>query len=341
MKVNAVVLDRIPKTGIDRYHEELLPVLSKYVDVRITRTRSKEIKVFSRPIGGHLSLLMQRRNIYRENGEIVHSFEPLPFSSSNVDIMNVYGMIPWKFLHLYQPTFLKSLGYAGALQAIQTVPKIIVMSQSVKRDIIQMCGRKPEAITVIPGGVNSEKFRFLNLAKMERTILAVGVDNPRKNLCKLVEGIALLKNPPTLVWAGGKNWLDERKSVVELAARLRIPLTELGYISDEELVRWYNVANLLVYPSLDEGGGLPPLEAMACGTLTAVSDIPPLREELKDTAVYFDPNSPESIARGIQDGLAAVVDGNILRKYAQNFRWDLTARRIVQVYKEVYNGMGN
>lgn len=344
MRVNVVVLNRTPKTGIDRYHGELLPVLSKYVDMRITRTRSREAKLFGRPLGGHLSLFMQRRNIYREDGEIVHSFEPFPFPSSSIDIMNVYGMIPWKFLYLYQPTFLKSLGYAGALQAIQTVPKIIVMSQSVKRDIIQMCGRKPKDITVIPGGVNSERFRFLNLAKMKRTVLAVGVDNPRKNLCKLIEGIALMEDPPTLVWAGGKNWSGERKAVAAAAARLHVSLIELGYISDEELVKWYNMVNLLVYPSLDEGGGLPPLEAMACGTLSAVSDIPPLREELTDMVVYFDPNSPESIARGIQDGLSLSVttNGKALREYVkQSFSWDLTARRIVQVYKEVFDDMGN
>ncbi len=344
MKVNAVIMSRNPKTGVDRYYDEVLPILSKYVDVRITKiARSRELKIFGRAVGGYLSLLLQRRNIYREDGEVVHSFEQsFPFTSSRIDIMNVYGLISWKLLHLYQGTFLESFGHVGPLQAIQRIPKIIVMSQAVKRDLIRMCGRKPEDITVIPGGVNLEKFRPLNLAKMERTILVVGVDNPRKNLCKLIEGLALLKDPPTLVWAGGKEWPDERKSVIALAARLQIPLTELGYISDEELVRWYNTASLLVYPSLDEGGGLPPLEAMACGTLTAVSDIPPLREELKDMAIYFDPNEPESIAQGIRDGLAATVDGNVLRKYVkQNFSWDLTARRIIQVYKEVYDDMGN
>ncbi len=342
MKVNAVVVEKSVKTGIERYSDEVLPYLAKYVDLRVTRIKTKEAKIFGRPIGGYLGLWMQQQNVYKQDGEVLHSLGVLPFRKG-FDIMNVYDLVPWKFLYIYQRSLPQSVGYAMALQAVQATPRIITMSKHVKRELVQMCGRSPDDVYVIPGGVDWEKFRPLrDVDKTTRTVLFVGEDNPRKNLGKLIEGLALCDPPPCLVWAGGNHWSAERDSVRGLAAHLRVPLAELGYISDEELVGWYNKANLLVHPTLDEGGAFPALEAMACGLPAAVSNIPPLKEELGKLAFYFDPHSPEDIARTIQEGLDVSKNEVELVEYVRrNYNWDLTARKTVEVYEEVFDDMGN
>ncbi len=340
MKVNAIVVEKIPPAGIERYYAELLPSLSKYVDLRTTTLKIKETTKFSRPIGAYLSLWLQRSNIYREDGEIVHALGILPFHQDCIDVLNIYDMTPWKFLGMYQQTFLRSVGYGMILQAVQAAPKIITMSKYVKRDVVQMCGKRPEDIFVVPGGVNFEKFHPLDLDRTARTVLFVGEDNPRKNIGKLIEGLSLCSPPPQLIWAGRKCWPAERKSIVDLAARLRVPLTELGYIPDQELLKLYNRVNLLVYPTLDEGGALPALEAMACGLPVATSEIPVLKEALGQFAFYFDPLKPHDIARAIQKGLK-VKDSYFREEMVQyvrkNFSWDSTARMVAKVYKEIGN----
>ena len=345
MKVNTVVVEKNPPAGIERYATGLLPYLGKSVDIRTTVLKTKDTTTSSRAIRTYLSLWLQRSNVYREDGEIVHAMGILPFHKDCIDVLNVYDMTPWKFLGLYQKTLPRAMGYGMILQAMHAAPRIITTSEHTKRDIVQMCGKNPEDVYVITGGVDFEMFRPLSLTRRRNTILFVGEDNPRKNLGRLIEGLSLISPPPSLVWAGRKCWPDERKSVTALAARLQVPLTELGYISDQELVQWYNRANLLVYPSLDDAGSFTAIEAMACGLPAAVSNIPPLREELGDLAFYFDPLKPHDIARAVQKGLAmggkSYLKEDMMRYVRKNFNWDLAAKRTIEVYKQVLNDKAN
>lgn len=336
MKVNAVVVEKNPPAGIERYYAELLPSLSKHADVRVTALKTKDTTTSSRAIRTYLSLWLQQNHVYRKDGEVVHVLGILPFHRSCIDILNIYDMTPWKFLGLYQQTIPRTIGYGIILQAVLAAPKIITMSKHVKGDVIRMTGKNPEDVYVVPGGIDFEKFRPLNLERTRRTVLFVGEDNPRKNLGKLIEGLSLLNPPPCLVWLGRKCWPDERKSIAALAAHLRVPLIAQGYVPDQELVEWYNRANLLAYPTLDEGGALPPLEAMACGLPVATSGIPVLKEALGRLAYYFDPRNPKDIARAVQEGLDyGRSEGEMIRHVRKNFDWDVTARMTAEIYKEV------
>ena len=342
MKVNAVLHHKNPPAGIERYATELLPYLSKHADVRTTILKTKDTTGSSRAIRTYLSLWLQRSSVYREDGEIVHAMGILPFHKDCIDILNVYDMTPWKFLGMYQQTLPRSVGYGMILQAMHAAPRIITTSEHSKRDIVQMCGKNPEDVYVIPGGVDFGMFYPRGYERTGNTVLFVGEDNPRKNLGKLIEGLSLCDPIPRLVWAGRECWPDERKSVTALATRLRVPLFQLGYIPDNELVSWYNRANLLVCPSLDDAGSFLALEAMACGLLPAVSNTPPSREMLRSFALYFDPQKPHDIARAVQKGLAMEGKHYYLRedlvKYVRkNFSWDLAAKRTVEVYRAVLN----
>ncbi len=111
---------------------------------------------------------------------------------------------------------------------------------------------------------------------------------------------------------------------------------ELGPVANEELTRWYNQCSVLACPSLDEGFGLPPLEALSCGTPVVVSDIPPHREHMKkDMAVFVDPLDPKSIADGIGRALSQDWNPKGLRNAVRRFSWSKCAEQTMAVYEKV------
>ena len=117
----------------------------------------------------------------------------------------------------------------------------------------------------------------------------------------------------------------------------------MGRVSDEELVRLYNQADCFVFPSLYEGFGLPPLEAMACGCPVLVSDIPVEREVCGDAALYFNPLEPSEILRIITQYLndANVIKEKMRQKGYENimrFSWEKSAEVLMNIVKETNCG---
>jgi glycosyltransferase involved in cell wall biosynthesis len=182
-------------------------------------------------------------------------------------------------------------------------------------------------------------------------ILFVGTLEPRKNLVRLLEAYRLLVEqhgiPHDLVICGALGWHTGpiRQALGESAVRERVHLA--GYVSDSELPLWYAAADLFVYPSLFEGFGLPPLEAMACGTPVVLSNAPSLLEVAggadpqrdQAAALLVDPFDPQAIAGGLAQVLCNAELAERLRTRgiarAQTFDWASAARRMVQVYREI------
>jgi len=115
-----------------------------------------------------------------------------------------------------------------------------------------------------------------------------------------------------------------------------------GFIPEDELPLWYNAADVFVYPSLYEGFGLPPLEAMACGTPVIVSDVSSLPEVVGDAALLVDPHKPDEWAAALSllcrdvDLRTDLVSRGLER--AQEFSWTRMARETIQVYRDVLSG---
>jgi len=107
----------------------------------------------------------------------------------------------------------------------------------------------------------------------------------------------------------------------------------LGRVSDEELVRLYNQAVCFIFPSLYEGFGLPPIEAMSCGCPVLVSDIPVLHEVCGDAATYFDPYNPFAIRKTIQQFLANHGERAVI---AHRFSWAASAKTQIALLKEKF-----
>ena len=144
--------------------------------------------------------------------------------------------------------------------------------------------------------------------------------------------------PPYLVLAGGKGWLDSGiyKKVEELGLGDLVKFTE--YVPDEEICPLMCGALVFVFPSIYEGFGLPPLEAMACGVPVLTTHAASLPEVVGEDAVVADPYSPESIAAGLEQLYTDEALRQKLReagpKRAAQFTWERSAEQLYAVYQE-------
>ena len=202
---------------------------------------------------------------------------------------------------------------------------VITVSEHVRDDLVERLGYPAERVRVIHHGVDHERFTLEAGSEREPFLLYPANWWPHKNHELLLEAFALVRpaRPELrLVLTGAGHPGDLPEGVASL-----------GRVRDERLADLYRTAAALVFPSLYEGFGLPPLEAMACGCPVAVSRAGALPEVCGDAAVYFDPTSVGDVARGIDEVLERPPGGGI--EHAARFTWDEFARRHDAVYREL------
>lgn len=214
---------------------------------------------------------------------------------------------------------------------------IITISRFSRDRLLEYCQLPPEKITVIPQGVDpcfqpvdeasiAEVRR--KLALPERYVLYVGSLAPRKNLARLLQAWKLVSplHPDTsLVLVGAASHVFRDAGLHNLPSSVMAT----GYVAEDQLAAVYGGAQVLVFPSLYEGFGLPVLEAMACGTPVMTSNVTSMPEVAGDAALLVDPYSEESMADGLQKLLsdaplrAQLAARGLAR--AKEFTWDRTA----------------
>jgi glycosyltransferase involved in cell wall biosynthesis len=239
----------------------------------------------------------------------------------------------------------------GALlpRLIRKVRAIITVSNFSKERIIRLTGVDPERVHVISNGVES-RFRPADSKTVIQVrtkfdlnnpyILFVGSLEPRKNLKMLLEAWQLGGfDGATLAVVGAGGHLFPKLQFDSIPQRVRL----LGRVEDKVLPVLYSGAAGFVYPSVYEGFGLPPLEAMACGCPVAVSDIPAHREVYGNTAMYFDPFSPEDLSSKLErllriDSASRVsyVGGGL--HHAASFTWESAASETWHILQVATNG---
>jgi glycosyltransferase involved in cell wall biosynthesis len=232
--------------------------------------------------------------------------------------------------------------------SVRRAQRVIAVSESTKRDLVQCYGIPPGKVDVIYNGKDAA-FRQLPAGEVagfqaeqglpERFILFVGTLEPRKNVARLIEAYARLSSDrPPLMLIGGRGWLyDDVFARVE-ALNLSDEVHFVGYVPAEDLPRWYNAASLFVYPSLYEGFGLPPLEAMACGTPVVTSTASSLPEVVGDAGLLVDPTDTEELASAMglvlaDAGLREEMRGAGLAR-ARDYSWRRTAQHTVSSYRQ-------
>lgn len=235
--------------------------------------------------------------------------------------------------------------------------KIITISEYSKQDLMQCYGISEDKIEVVPCGVN-EWFRnarnaiekgAIDLVEEEKRIrkqygisakdyiLSVGNLQPRKNLPRLTRAFGKYQEKAkgskdvALVLVGKKAWQYEE--IVKEAEAHAVVLT--GYVKDADLPYLYYFAKGFVYPSLFEGFGIPPLEAMYMGTPVAVSNTSSLPEVVGEAGLYFDPLKEEEILQSIEMLLNDGVTKETLQRQAEKFTWVEAAEKITQVLESI------
>jgi glycosyltransferase involved in cell wall biosynthesis len=232
---------------------------------------------------------------------------------------------------------------------------IATLSEVTRRDIVEHLGVAPERVHVLGGapcelaapGAGADEQEILNrLGVAPPFVLAVGTIEPRKNLPRLVEAFARIRErgrPERLVLAGAAGW--KYGPLLDQVARDRLQdaVVITGYLPGAELGALYRHATLLAFPSLYEGLGLPALEALAWGTPLVTSRGTAMEEFAGDAAVYVDPTDVGSIAAALERVLADSALRLTLRQRglerARRFDWPLVAQRLAAVYDRVLAGL--
>jgi glycosyltransferase involved in cell wall biosynthesis len=235
--------------------------------------------------------------------------------------------------------------------AIRRATRIICVSNYTRDRLLDRFPGASDRVRVVGEGVEA---RFQpqtseatagareRLASGHPYVLFVGTIEPRKNLDRLIRAfeVAVTRSelPHHLVIAGAWGWKNNPVRTAYESSGVRDRIHIAGYISDEELPAAYGGADVFAYPSQAEGFGLPPLEAMACGTAVLTSNNSSLPEVVGNAAVLIDPLDEESLAAGLElllcDPHERCRKSEAGLKRAAQFSWESVAKQTMSVYAE-------
>ena len=236
--------------------------------------------------------------------------------------------------------------------SVRRARRVIAISESTRQDVIALLGVSPDRVHRVYCGVDpslcpapkAEVDAFRQEKGLpERFVLNLGTIEPRKNVARLVQAYAaLVASAPAemadipLVIAGGRGWLADPiyARVQELGMQDRVRFT--GYVTEGEKRLWYNAATCFCYPSLYEGFGLPPLEAMACGVPVIVSDAASLPEVVGDAGLTVSPLDTRALTEAMRQALLnPALRADLVargRARALRFSWTEAARQTAEIY---------
>ena len=276
-------------------------------------------------------------------------------------IQTVYDMIPFLLPETMTAEYRDY--YADILGRIRPEDHVITISQSAKGDFCNHTGLAADRVHVIPLAANEEVFRPCHDSARPATVrakhgipegpylLSVCTFEPRKNLRHLVRSfVELLRAHPelsdlSLVLTGGQGWMFE-PILAELAGAVlpRGRIITTGYVPDADLAPLYSGALAFLYLSRYEGFGLPPLEAMQCGTPVIVSNTSSLPEVVGKAGILLSPDDQDGLCQAILElhghpGQRASLAEKSVRQ-ARQFSWDKNVRQTLAVYNLAANQGG-
>jgi glycosyltransferase involved in cell wall biosynthesis len=261
-------------------------------------------------------------------------------------------------IHLVFPQYLPNrLAYAYARAnlwvAARRAERILTVSEASKADILRYCDVPADRVIVVHNAIDDRFATPPSKDAVERAreryqldgpfVLYVGNIKPHKNLERLIDAFDLVRRGGferlQLLIIGDQISRYPRLRRAVDKHKLHKHVRFLGFVHDDTLAALYRLATVFVFPSLYEGFGLPPLEAMASGTPVVASNRSALPEVLGDAAVLVDPYSSASIAEGIQRALSDPALRQVLTERglarARTFSWEASVKRIHEVYMEV------
>ena len=311
--------------------------------------------------------LVLPRRLKNLNYDLVHFFAhgDAPALSSLPYVTTVLDLIPLKFPKLYRAEKANwRFRFARYLEnrVITQATGLLAISESTKRDVVNMLGVDPERIVVTPLAVSAQFFcddaslndRFgqrdglkelFNIPAGRPVLLYLGGIDPRKNVFFLLDVFKELltlggKEKPVLVVAGKFDTDASYPALLKQIDALGIgdDLKLVGFVPDDQLSMLYSLADLFVFPSLYEGFGFPVLEAMAGGVPVVAGNNSSLPEVVGDTGVLLTDNAKKEWVQSIKDLLGNSERRMCLshagRKRANAFSWEATAKSTIDAYLE-------
>jgi glycosyltransferase involved in cell wall biosynthesis len=339
------------QTGNETYVRELLDAFARVGGASVRAAvetslpvdrRPPAVSVHRVPRNGFGRLALMALLARRLRPDVVHAIYFLPPATGRPTVVTVHDIS----FERYPEFFSRSALLRDRLlvrRSAQTATRVVTVSETSRRDLIEIYGLDPARVVAIPNGVGST-FRPADDQTSPDArdpdvvrLLAVGTLQPRKNLVRLLEAVRLLSSELRIeLRVVGPDGFQADEIRGRLAGSAEVTIT--GYVTDAMLAQEYRRADMLVYPSIYEGFGLPVVEAMACGVPVVTSTGGSLPEVAGDAAVLVDPLDVEAIASAVrriaQDPvLAADLRARGLER-ARAFSWERSARLHLAVYRE-------
>jgi glycosyltransferase involved in cell wall biosynthesis len=277
----------------------------------------------------------------------------IPLLSKRPSVVTIHDLSMLLHPEAHEPHLVRRARWRLPLMT-RSASRILTPTESVKTEVCERLGVDPEKVVVTPEAPRSIFRRLVEeqtrqtrqqLAIDDEFILFVGTIEPRKNLLTLVNAFERVVQTtsfrPQLVIAGGRGWLMDDFEATLTAKGLKERICFTGYLHDDDLCALYSSCKAFVYPSLYEGFGLPPLEAMACGAPVIASAIGSIKETVGETARLVDPQSSEDLAQAIAELL---TNENLRQNLSaaglervKKFSWERTAVKTLNVYRDLCN----
>ena len=280
-----------------------------------------------------------------------HNGIGLPYKNTKKIITTLHDIIPSKlpetvsnsYLKIYNKNILYTLEKSDAIITVSNFSKNdISKTFSIDKNKIHVTYLAPSKIYHPLNKKYCSNFLFKNYKINFKYILYVGSFSPRKNILGLIEAFSKVykKNPTTkllIVGSKGKSYETYLKKSIKLNLTNNIIFTD--FIKTTHLPYFYNNASCFIYPSFYEGFGLPPLEAMACGTPVITSNLTSIPEILKDAPIYINPYDTENI----YEKLNLILNDNYLQnflkqkslKHSKNFSWKKTSNQTLKIIEKI------
>ena len=343
-------------TTVDQENEYTLFInakVSNQIYITNPRFQIQVIKTPSRKYAPYnqIYFAFHKRHLQVQDFDLLHSpVTPLPLLlPKKIKTIVTLHDLAWRFFpENFRPEGVAWWRFAWP-RSLKKSNHIVVPSESTKQDILKFYGIPEEKITVIYPYISLHLLETssenLNVFKKrynlpERYILYVGALRKNKNLELLLKAFQILKKEKNisqkLVLAGLKEWGNERIFLEITRLNLENEVIVTGAISDDDLPLIYEAADVFVFPSLYEGFGYPPLEAMTCGTPVIVSNISSLPEIVGDAGLYCNPLDIQDIAEKIYQVLSSPSLAEKLRNLGLRRVKQFSMEKMINKYLEVY-----
>ena len=334
--IDARVLNSNSYAGVQNYTKYILESISDKLQLSVAKPKVKN---------KYLSHLWSHFVLPFKKGDVLFcpaNMAPIFIPKSKKLVLTIHDLAfltyPKSFSKIFQIYYSLLIPYN-----IKRADQIITISEASKKEIIDIFPQVKDKINIVVLGID-KKYGIVKDLKKKKQILYVGSINERKNLIGAIESFERLPKELdySLVIVG--NFFDifslskKMKEVLFRAKKNNKIIFKQG-LDDNALIVEYNVSRILIFPSFYEGFGLPPLEAMACGTPVITSNLSSMPEVCGDAALYVDPYNIEDITSKME---ILINDKNLQKELVskgldkvRNFTWRKSALEHIKIFKEL------